>query len=69
MTDIFLRRRLLNPVKMKESLNFRKKLAFIRTRHRQNRHLWCHSGDMISPCLGSVFQLMGKVYFAHSQWA
>jgi hypothetical protein len=30
-------------------LYFRNKLTFIRTRYRQNQHLWCHFGDKMSP--------------------
>ena len=39
-------------------LYFHKKLTFIRTRHRQNQHLWCHYGDMMSLGNCGVFQLL-----------
>ncbi len=42
---------------------FSKKLTFIRTRYRQNQHLWWHFGDIMSPENCGVFQLLKEVTF------
>ena len=39
---------------------FRKKSTFIRTRYRQNQHLWRQNGDKMSLEYQGVFQLMKK---------
>jgi len=44
-------------------LYFRKKLTFIRTRYRQNQHLWRQNGDKMSPENQGVFQLLKDVTF------
>ncbi len=44
-------------------LYFHKKLTFIRTRYRQNQHLWCQNGDKMSPENLGVFQLLKEVAF------
>ena len=53
--------RLLNPIKILKYLYFRKKLTFIRTRYRQNQHLWRHFGDTMSPENQGVFQLLKEM--------
>jgi hypothetical protein len=45
---------------VKKYLYFRKKSTFIRTRYRQNQHLWCQNGDKMSLENQGVFQLMKK---------
>ena len=42
---------------------FSQKLTFIRTRYRQNQHLWCQNGDKMSPGNQGVFQLLKEVTF------
>jgi len=44
-------------------LYFRKKSIFIRTRYRQNQHLWCQNGNTMSPGNHGVFQLLNEVAF------
>ena len=48
---------------MKIYVYFGRKSAFIRTRYRQNPHLWRHYGDIMSPENCGVFQLQKEVTF------
>ncbi len=47
----------------KKYLYFRKKLTFIRTRYRQNQHLWRHFGVIMSLENQGVFQVLKEVIF------
>ncbi len=47
-------------------LYFRKKLTFIRTRYRQNQHLWCQNGVIMSPEKCDVFSASERGDLGHS---
>jgi hypothetical protein len=47
--------------KCKKIFVISKKLTFIRTRNRQNQHVWRHSGDIMSPGNQGVFLLLKEV--------
>ena len=42
---------------------YREKMTFIRTRYRQNQHLWCQNGVIMSLGNRGVFQLLKEMTF------
>jgi hypothetical protein len=48
---------------VEKSLYICKKLIFIRTRYRQNQHLWRHFRDVMSLENQGVFQLLKEMTF------